>query len=72
MVGHFTNWLGLCSGTMLTKGEDYTDQGQDYYEARYRQMHHLSQRAEKLGMKLVANEQVAKFLFLINWLMCFS
>ena len=23
--------------TMLTKGEEYTDQGQDYYEERYRQ-----------------------------------
>ncbi|SDI18351.1 hypothetical protein SAMN05428952_11101, partial [Nitrosomonas sp. Nm132] len=22
--------------TMLTKGEEYTDQGQDYYEERYR------------------------------------
>jgi len=47
--------------TMLTKGEEYTDQGQDYYEERYRQrvLHHLSQRAEKLGMKLVVNEQPA-------------
>lgn len=44
--------------TMLTKGEEYTDQGQDYYEERYRQrvLHHLKQRAEKLGMKLVAGE----------------
>ncbi len=23
--------------TMLTKGEEYTDQGQDYYEERYRE-----------------------------------
>ncbi|MFM7343736.1 MAG: IS110 family transposase [Tagaea sp.] len=47
--------------TMLTKGEEYTDQGQDYYEERYRQrvLHHLSMRAEKLGMKLVATEQLA-------------
>ena len=47
--------------TMLTKGEEYTDQGQDYYEERYRQrvLHNLSQRAEKLGMKLVENEQPA-------------
>lgn len=44
--------------TMLTKGEEYTDQGQDYYEERYRQrvLRQLNQRAEKLGMKLVANE----------------
>lgn len=45
--------------TMLTKGEEYTDQGQDYYEERYRQrvVRQLAQRAEKLGMKLVASEQ---------------
>ncbi len=44
--------------TMLTKGEEYTDQGQDYYEERYRQrlLHNLNQRANKLGMKLVAAE----------------
>lgn len=43
---------------MLTKGEEYTDQGQDYYDERYRQrvLRQLSIRAEKLGMKLVASE----------------
>ena len=43
---------------MLTKGQEYTDQGQDYYEERYRQrvLHHLNPRAAKLGMKLVAAE----------------
>ena len=47
--------------TMLTKGEQYTDQGQDYYEERYRErvLRHLTQRAEKMGMKLVASEQPA-------------
>jgi hypothetical protein len=32
---------------MLTKGEEYTDQGQAYYEERYRErlLRHLSQRA---------------------------
>ena len=47
--------------TMLTKGEEYTDQGQDYYEERYRErvLRQLTQRAEKMGMKLVANEQPA-------------
>ena len=46
--------------TMLTKGEEYTDQGQDYYEERYRErvLRQLSQRAQKLGMKLVATEQL--------------
>ena len=41
--------------TMLTKGEEYTDQGQDYYEERYRErvLRQLSQRAEKLGMQLI-------------------
>jgi transposase len=44
--------------TMLTKGEEYTDQGQDYYEERYRErvLRQLAQRAEKMGMKLVASE----------------
>ena len=41
--------------TMFTKGEQYTDQGQDYYEERYRErvLRQLSKRAEKLGMRLV-------------------
>lgn len=44
--------------SMLTKGEEYTDQGQDYFEERYRQrvLRQLSIRAEKLGMKLVEAE----------------
>ena len=47
--------------TMLTKGEEYVDQGQDYYEERYRQrvLRQLAMRAEKLGMKMVAIEQSA-------------
>ena len=47
--------------TMLTRGEEYTDQGQAYYEERYRQrvLHNLAQRANKMGMKLVAAEQSA-------------
>ena len=49
--------------TMLTKGEEYTDQGQDYYEEHYHQrvLRQLAQRAEKMGMKLVANEKLAEF-----------
>jgi transposase len=41
--------------TMLTKGQEYTDQGQDYYEERYRGrvLRALSQRAGKLGMQMV-------------------
>jgi transposase len=47
--------------TMLTKGEEYVDQGQDYYEERYRErvLRNLTQRAEKMGMKLVVAEQPA-------------
>lgn len=47
--------------SMLTKGAEYTDQGQDYFEERYRQrvMRQLAIHAEKLGMKLVACEQPA-------------
>ena len=45
--------------SMLTKGEEYTDQGQDYYEERYRErvLRQLAQRATKMGMKLVAAEE---------------
>lgn len=44
--------------TMLTKGEEYTDKGQDYYEERYREraLRQLAQRAEKMGMMLVPTE----------------
>jgi len=46
---------------MLTKGQQYTDQGQEYYEERYRQrvLHHLSRRAQQFGMKIVAIQQPA-------------
>ena len=46
---------------MLTKGEEYTDQGQDYYEERYRErvLRSLSERAAKLGLKVVPIEQPA-------------
>jgi transposase len=45
---------------MLTKGEEYTDQGQEYYEERYRErvLRQMSKRAEKLGMKLVPTAQL--------------
>jgi transposase len=47
--------------TMLTRSEEYTDQGQAYYEERYRERlsRHLSQRASKLGMQLVAAPRTA-------------
>src|SRR5206468_3475812 len=47
--------------TMLTKGEEYVDHGQAYYEERYRErvLHNLTKRANQMGMKLVAAEQPA-------------
>jgi transposase len=41
--------------TMLTKGQEYVDKGQQYYEERHREraIHYLSQRAAKLGMQVV-------------------
>ncbi|MEO8132762.1 MAG: hypothetical protein ABI831_02105 [Betaproteobacteria bacterium] len=46
---------------MLTKDTEYTDQGQDYYQERYRQrvLHALTKRAAKLGLKIVPIEQPA-------------
>jgi len=46
---------------MLTKGEEYTDRGQDYFEERYRQrvLHNLTQRAKAMGMQLVPSETPA-------------
>ena len=58
--------------TMLTRGEEYTDQGQDYYEERYRErvLRALSQRAARLGCtwfpsnnlpeKLLANQSLGR------------
>jgi transposase len=47
--------------TMLTKGQEYTDQGQEYYEERYRErvLRALSQRAAKMGMQMVPIAQPA-------------
>jgi len=40
---------------MLTRGQEYTDQGQEVYEERYRQrvVANLNRRAQQLGLKLV-------------------
>jgi transposase len=48
--------------TMLTKGEEYTDRGQEYYEERYRAsvLRSLAKRAEKMGMILIASDQPQK------------
>lgn len=41
--------------TLLTKGAEYVDQGELYYEERHRQrvLHHLTKRAETMGYSLV-------------------
>ena len=56
--------------TMLTNGEEYNDQGQDYYEERYRErvLRQLTWRAEKMGMKLVACENSQKSTHEISYL----
>lgn len=40
---------------MLTKGEEYTDAGQEYFEERYRErvLRNLRQRAQQMGMQIV-------------------
>lgn len=47
--------------TMLTKGEEYVDQGQAQYEERYRQrvVQNLTKKAEKLGFQLVPAHEIA-------------
>jgi transposase len=46
---------------MLSKGEEYTDAGQDDFEERYRQrvLRNLTERARKLGMQIVPVPQPA-------------
>jgi len=40
---------------MLTKGQEYTDRGQAYYEERYRQrvVANLNRRPQQLGLQVV-------------------
>lgn len=48
--------------SMLSKGEEYTNQGQAYGEERYRQrvLHNLNRRAQQLGMTLVPTPPAAQ------------
>jgi hypothetical protein len=48
--------------SMLTKGEEYTDQGQAYYEERCRQrvLHNLNRRAQQFDMTLVPTAPAAQ------------
>ena len=54
--------LARLNYSMLTKGEEYTDQGQAYYEERYRQrvLHNLHKRAQQLGLTLVSSPSAAQ------------
>jgi transposase len=47
--------------TLLTKGEEYVDQGQAQYEERYRQrvIRNLTRKAEKLGLQLIPAPKAA-------------
>ena len=47
--------------TLLTKGEEYTDQGQEDFEERYRErfIRQITQRAAKLGFGVVPTAQAA-------------
>ncbi len=58
---HSTLQLRRTRYFMLTKGEEYTDQGQDYFEERYRErvVRQLQKRAEKLGLRLTPVENPA-------------
>jgi hypothetical protein len=49
------NKLARLLYAMLTKGEEYTDQGQAYYEEHYRQrvIANLNRRAQQLGLHVV-------------------
>ena len=44
--------------TMLTRGQEYVDQGQQYYEERYRErvLRQMTRRAGELGFRLVPAE----------------
>lgn len=48
--------LARLINTMLTKGQEYTDQGQAYYEERHRQrvIANLNRRAQQLGLQIVS------------------
>lgn len=45
----------------LTRGEEYTGRGQDYFEERYRQrvLHNLTQQAKAMGMQFVPSDNPA-------------
>jgi hypothetical protein len=60
-VAAAANKLARLIYTMLTKGEEYTDKGQGYYEERYRErvLRALSQRAAKLGKQMTPIAQPA-------------
>jgi transposase len=46
---------------LLTQGEEYVDQGQAYYEERYRErvVRHLTKKAKQLGFELIPAAEIA-------------
>ena len=48
--------------TMITKGTEYVDQGQAYYEERHRErvVHHLKRKAQQLGFQLIPTLEAAQ------------
>lgn len=53
--------IALLVYTMLVKGAEYTDQGQEYFEEGYRQrvIHHLAKCAERFWFRLTPLPEVA-------------
>jgi hypothetical protein len=53
--------LARLISTLLTKGDEYVDQGQAHYEERYRQrvVKSLTKRAEQLGFQLIPVPEAA-------------
>lgn len=46
---------------LLTQGEEYVDQGQAYYEERYRErvVRHLTKKAQQLGFEMIPTAEAA-------------
>ena len=65
-VGHFTRWLGLCPGTRITGGKVVSgktrrvaNRAAQALRLAAAVLRLISQRAEKMGMKLIASENPA-------------
>lgn len=45
---------------LLSRGQEYADRGQDYFEQQHREraLHSLAQRAAELGMRMIPAESL--------------